>query len=86
MMLPWIIVGWLRAVVGAFLFITVFAFPMGSCAQIFLFASHSIYFGELIFLQMKLFNAELKFVFPFFSNDRPLPARGVLQLQALGPD
>jgi hypothetical protein len=46
MMLPWIIVGWMRAVVGAFFFITLFALPMGSCAQVFLFFSHSIYFGE----------------------------------------
>jgi hypothetical protein len=63
MMLPWIIVGWLRAIVGTFCFIAVFAFPIGSCAQVFLFVSLSIYYGERFsanqIIQLSKLNFEL---------------------------
>jgi len=41
MMMPWIVVGWMRAIVGTLLFFTMFAF-----VQLFYFFSHGIYYGK----------------------------------------
>jgi hypothetical protein len=46
MMMPWIVVGWMRAIVGTLLFFTMFAFPTGSFVQLFYFFSHGIYYGK----------------------------------------
>jgi hypothetical protein len=48
-MLPWIIVGWMRAIVGTFIFIALFALPLESFEQLLLFVTHCIYYGERYF-------------------------------------
>jgi hypothetical protein len=46
MMLPWIVVGWVRAILGTFQFFMVLEFPVGSCLQVSYFIGLSFYFGK----------------------------------------
>lgn len=46
MMLPWIVVGWVRAIFGTFQFFMVLEFPVGSCLQVSYFIGHSFYFSK----------------------------------------
>jgi hypothetical protein len=47
MMLPWIVVAWMRAIIGTFLFYAVFLFELGSCSQVFFFFGYSMYYGKV---------------------------------------
>jgi hypothetical protein len=54
-MLPWIVVAWMRAIIGTFLFYAVFVFELGSCSQVFFFFGYSMYYGKR-FLSAAMFN------------------------------
>jgi hypothetical protein len=85
MMMPWIINGVMRAIVGSLLFFVMFAFPIGSGAQVFFFFSHGIYYGEfsvtIYFLTFFAQSGQFS-----FSNDCLFSECGVLQLHTDAPN
>lgn len=49
MMIPWIVVSWLCIIVLLFLFLGLFAMPLGSCLQTFCFFIWALVLGKLFY-------------------------------------